>query len=181
MIRINLLPYQETVKKENLKRQIVIIAGSFVVFLLLLFYLQLSLSSNIGTLEKNIREKNDRLLVLKKKLGDIEVYKKDIRELEQKLGVIKGLEENRLFPVRYLDELALLVPLKDMWVDKFTGTGADLRIEGVARNNIVVAKFMKSLELSNYISSVSLVSTSQKDVSGYSLLQFNLLCVLKKG
>jgi len=181
MIRINLLPYLESAKKENLKRQITISAGSFIVFMLILFYIQFALSSSIGNLEKNIKEKEAKLEVLKKKLGDIEVYKKDIRELEQKLAVIKGLEQNRLFPVRMLDELAMLVTSRDMWFDKLSGVGAEFRIEGVARDNIIVAKFMKNLELSSFISSVRLVSTSQKEVSGFPLLQFTLACALKKG
>ena len=181
MIRINLLPYRERIKKENLKRQINIIAGSFIIFLLALIYIQIALSSSIGTLEKKIKESDEKLAVLKKKLIDIEVLKQDIKEVEQKLSVIKGLEENRLFPVRMLGELAMLTPTKDMWLEKLSGTGPELRIEGVARNNIIVARFMKSLEFSSIVSSVSLVSTKQTEVSGFKLQQFILSCVLKKG
>ncbi len=181
MIRINLLPYREKEKKENVKRQITIVAGSFIIFLLALVYFQISLTTSINALEQKIKEKDDRLVVLTKKLGDIERFKRDIRELEQKLAVIKGLEANRLFPVHMLDEMALLVPIKDMWLEKLTESGAELRIEGVARNNIIVARFMKSLEFSSIVSSVSLVSTKQREVLGFPLLQFTLSCTLKKG
>ncbi len=181
MIKINLLPYLETAKKENLKKQIVIIAGSFLIFLLVLAYIQIALTTSIGSLEKKIKEQDDKLVVLTKKLGDIEGFKRDIKDLEQKLAVIKGLEANRLFPVRMLDEFSMLVPTKDVWLEKLTETGTDLRIEGVARNNIIVARFMKKLEFSGIVSSVSLISTKQKDVSGFQLLQFTLSCALKKG
>lgn len=181
MIKINLLPYHETEKQEDLKRQITIIAGSFIIFLLAMIYVQVSLSSSIGTLEKKVKEKDDRLVVLTKTLGDIEGLKRDIKELEQKLAVIKGLEQNRLFPVRMLDEMAMLVPAKDMWLEKLSGTGPELRIEGVARDDIVVARFMKNLEFSSIVSSVSLVSTKQMEISGFKLHQFTLSCALKKG
>jgi len=181
MIRINLLPYRERIKKENLKRQIIIIAGSFFIFLLALIYSQIVLSSSIGTLEKKVKENDDKLVVLTKKLGDIEVFKQDIKEVEQKRSVIKGLEESRLFPVRMLGELAMLTPTKDIWLEKLSETGLELRIEGVARNNVIVARFMKSLEFSSIVSSVSLVSTKQTEVSGFKLQQFILSCVLKKG
>ena len=181
MIRINLLPYRERIKKENLKRQINIIAGSFIIFLLALIYSQIVLSSSIGTLEKKIKESDEKLAVLKKKLIDIEVLKQDIKEVEQKLSVIKGLEENRLFPVRMLGELAMLTPTKDIWLERLSETGLELRIEGVARNNVIVARFMKSLEFSSIVSSVSLISTKQMEVSGFKLQQFTLSCVLKKG
>lgn len=181
MIRINLLPYRETAKKENLKRQITIIAGASVIFLLTLIYLHISLSSSVGALEKEIKDGESRLVVLTKKLGDIEVFKKDKKEVEQKLAVIKSLEENRLFPVRMMDELAMLVPAKDIWLEKLTEAGPDIRIEGVARDNVTVARFMKSLELSSFVSAVSLVSTKEREISGFKLQQFTLSCVLKKG
>ncbi|MDO8724216.1 MAG: PilN domain-containing protein [Syntrophales bacterium] len=181
MIRINLLPYHERKKKENLKRQITIIAGSFIIFLLALIYIQIALSSSIGTLEKKVKENDDKLVVLTKKLGDIEVFKQDIKEVEQKLSVIKGLEESRFFPVRMLGELAMLTPTKDIWLEKLSETGPELRIEGVARDNVIVARFMKSLEFSSIVSSVSLISTKQTEVSGFKLQQFTLSCVLKKG
>lgn len=181
MIRINLLPYRERIKKENLKRQITIIAGSFIIFLLALIYIQIALSSSIGTLEKKIKESDEKLAVLKKKLVDIEVFKQDIKGVEQKLSVIKGLEESRFFPVRMLDELAMLTPTKDIWLEKLSGTGPELRIEGVARNNVIVARFMKSLEFSSIVSSVNLILTKQTEVSGFKLQHFTLSCTLKKG
>ena len=181
MIRINLLPYHETAKKENIKRQVTIIAGSFIIFLLTLVYIQISISSSLSTLDERIKEKEDRMVVLKKKLGDIEGLKRSIKELEQKLAVIKGLETDRLFPVRMLDELAQLVPPKDIWLIKISETPSELRIEGIARDNMVVARFMKSLELSSIVSSVQLVATKQREEAGFKLQQFNLACTLKKG
>jgi type IV pilus assembly protein PilN len=182
MIRINLLPYREAAKKENIKRQITIVAGSFIIFLLILVFFKISLISNLSTLEAQIKDKDEKLVVLTKKLGDIEGLKRDIKELEQKLSVIKGLEADRFFPVRMLDELAQLVPQKEIWLEKIAETaGSGLRIEGVARDNMVVARFMKSLEFSSFISSVSLVSTKEKEVSGIKLQQFTLSCVLKRG
>ena len=181
MIRINLLPYREKAKKENIKRQITIIAGSFILFFLILVYLQISLSLSLSTLETKIKEKDEKLVVLTKKLGDIEGLKRAIKELEQKLAVIKGLETDRFFPVRMLDELAQLVPQNEIWLEKIAESGSGLRIEGVARDNMVVARFMKSLEFSSFISSVSLVSTKEKEVSGFKLQQFTLSCVLKRG
>lgn len=181
MIRINLLPYREAAKKENIKRQITIFAGSFAVFLLLMILLKVTLSASVGALEKELKQKEDKMVVLKKKLGDIEGLKRATKELEQKLSVINRLEEGRLFPVRLQEEMARLVPTADVWLEKITTTGADLRIEGVARNNMAVARYMKNLELSKLLSSVSLVSTKQRQVSGYELQQFSFSCVLKKG
>jgi type IV pilus assembly protein PilN len=181
MIRINLLPYREKEKKENLRRQISILSGSLVLFLLILVAIYLYVSTSIGGLEKKIAEANARLVVLDKKVGDIERFKRDKKELEQKLGVINTLEGNRIFPVRMLDELNMLVPAKEIWLEKLTETGQELRIEGMAKDNGTVALFMKNLEKAGFIKTVDLVVSREKDVAGAKLQQFILTCGIKRG
>ena len=181
MIKINLLPYRETEKKENLRRQITILSGTLVLVLLIMLAVQLYFSMSISGMETKIRDADARLIVLNKKVGDIEGFKRDKKELEQKLGVINSLETNRLFPVRMLDELNLLVPAKEAWLEKITQTGQDLRIEGMARDNGTVARFMKSVERAGFVQSVELVVSREKELAGEKLQQFILTCVMKKG
>ena len=181
MIRINLLPYREKAKKENLQYQIMIIAGSLVVFFLLLVSVQFYISMRISDLGKKIQEADARLVILNKKVGDLDGFKKNKKELEQKLAVINSLESNRLFPVQMLDEIKQIVPVNEAWLEKFTETGKDLRIEGIARDNGTVARFMKNLEKAGFVQSVDLVATREKEVAGVKLQQFILTCVLKKG
>ncbi len=181
MIRINLLPYREKEKKENLKRQVVIFAGVLVLVLLILAAVYLYISASIGGLETKIQEGEAKLAILNKKVGDIEGFKKDKKDLEQKLGVITSLEGNRLFPVQMLDELNLILPAKDAWLDKVIETEKDLRIEGVAKDNGTVALFMKTLEKASFIKSVDLLVSKEKEVAGVKLQQFILVCVMKRG
>lgn len=182
MIRINLLPYREKEKKEDIQRQIIIISGSLLLFLVILISGHLYLGMTISSLETKILEADVRLVVLNKKVGDIEVFKKDKKELEQKLAVINTLEVNRFFPVRMLDELNMVVPTRDIWLDRVIETGKDLlRIEGVARDNGILARFMINLERAGFVQSVDLVISQEKDVAGVKLQQFALTCVMKKG
>jgi type IV pilus assembly protein PilN len=181
MIRINLLPYREKAKKENLQYQIMIISGSLVVFFLLLVTVQFYIGMRINDLGKKIQEADVRLVILNKKVGDLEGFKKNKKELEQKLAVINSLEGNRLFPVQMLDEIRQIVPVNEAWLEKITETGNNLRIEGIARDNGTVARFMKNLEKAGVVQSVDLVATREKEVAGVKLQQFILTCVLKKG
>lgn len=181
MIRINLLPYRETEKKADLQRQIVIIAGTFALFLLLMITLQAYLTLTNSGLEEKVKDREARLAVLHKKIGDIEVFKQDKRDVEKKLSIIKNLERNRLYPVRLLDELARIVPIEDVWLQKLTEQGKELRIEGVARNNIAVAHFMRNLEKSGFVKSVDLTSSKQTEISSVKVQQFILLCSMDRG
>jgi type IV pilus assembly protein PilN len=181
MIKINLLPYHEKAKKENISRQISIIAGSFVVFILLLIYVQIQLTSTISNLESQAKDAETTLVGLNKKIGDLEKFKADKKELEQKLAVIYTLEENRLAPVKTLDDLAALVPSKNIWLTKITQQGSNFKIEGVGRDNIAVADFMKTIETFEPIRSVNLISSKKTEISGITLQIFNFSCVMKKG
>jgi type IV pilus assembly protein PilN len=181
MIKINLLPYREKEKKENLQHQIFILSGTLVLVLLIILAVHLYFSMSISGMETKIREADAKLVVLNKKVGDLEGFKRDKREIEQKLGVIKSLEGNRLFPVRMLDEINRLVPAGDIWLEKISENGQELRIEGIARDSITVAGFMKSLEKAGFIQSVDLGVSREKEVSGVKLQQFILNCGIKRG
>ena len=181
MIRINLLPYREKEKKEDLTRQVIIIAITFIVFLIVIGSIHLYVTLSISSTEKNIKAQEERLTVLTKIIGDIEVFRKDKAVLEKKLAIINNLEGNRLAPVRMLDELSTTIPAKDVWIEKLSERGSDITIEGVARNNIAVAHFMRNLAISSFVKSVDLISTKEKEISGVKLQQFIISCVKKKG
>jgi type IV pilus assembly protein PilN len=181
MIRINLLPYREKEKIEDITRQIMVIGITFVVFVLALGSFHLYLSMSISSLEENITKQQNELERLNKIIRDIDSFKRDKALLEKKIAIINTLEENRLAPVRMLDELTTMVPVKDVWLEKLSEKGTSITIEGMARNNIAVAHFMKNLAGSTFIKSVDLVSTKEKEVSGIKLQQFIISCVKKKG
>ena len=181
MIRINLLPYREKEKKDDLTRHIMIIAISFIAFVLAIGSYHLYLISRISNLEQSIKLEKAELDRLSKIILDIETYKRDKMILTKKLDIIDGLEKNRLAPVRMLDELTSVVPVKDVWLEKLSEKGTDITIEGTARNNIAVAHFMKNLAGSTFIQSVDLISTKEKEISGIKLQQFIISCVKKKG
>ena len=181
MIKINLLPYREKKKKENLVQQIWIIAGSLIVFILLLFWLQIWINSSISDVKSKIKESEASLIELDKAIGDLDKFKNDKKELEQKLGVIATLEENRLAPVKTLDKLAMIVPSNNIWLIKITQKGDSVNIEGIGRDNVVVADFMKDLEKFDPIKSVDLISSKNTEIAGIPLQRFNFSCILKKG
>ena len=97
MIKINLLPYREKEKNENLRHQIIALSGTLVLFLLIIIAVQLYFSMSISGMETKIREADAKLVVLNKKVGDLEGFKRDKREIEQKLGVNPSRSPTFLF------------------------------------------------------------------------------------
>jgi type IV pilus assembly protein PilN len=182
MIKINLLfrSVEEKEKKANIARQLAIIVVASAIFVLLIASVQLYVMRTIMNLETDINMKERRLVVLKKIIGEIDDIKAEKKLLEKKLAVIKRLEEDRLYPVRLLDEINGLIPARDIRLTKISEQGNQLNIEGVGRDNIAVALFMKSLELSKYIQTVDLISSRQIETAGTKVNQFSLSCVKKR-
>jgi type IV pilus assembly protein PilN len=181
MIRINLLPYQEKAKKETQTKQIVIIAGCFILFFLIVGAVHLWITTSVSSLEDDVKSKDEKIVALNKIIGEVEQIKNEKKILEKKLGVIGNLEKNRNYPVRLLADVASQVPTKDVWLDRLTQAGVSLQLEGKARDNFAVVNFIKNLEGSMYIQSVELVSSKQLEISGIKLQQFVLSCVLRSG
>lgn len=182
MIKINLLyrSVEEKEKKANVVRQLAIVLLSLFIFVVILASVHLYVAHSISNLETDIAAKEARLVVLKKIIGEIDDIKAEKKILEKKLAAIKTLDEDRLYPVRLLDEINTLVPAKDLWLTKVTESGQQLNIEGVGRNNLVVALFMKNLEMARYIQSVELIVTKQTEILGAKLQQFSLTCVKRR-
>jgi len=181
MIKINLLPYREKAKKEKRSKQIFYVAGSLALFMLCLVWSYFYFTSEITGLEGKIASSKQNLKVLNEKVGDLEKYKAQKAELELKLGVITKLEENRLLPVKTLDDLSMLVPQKNVWLTKIEQSNDSLKIEGIGRDNIVAADFMKTIEGFAPIKSVDLVSSKKVEISGITLQHFSFVCKMKKG
>ena len=184
MIKINLLPYRELAKKEGARTQTFIIVGSLIIFVLCLAFLYTYVSSEVTSLQSKLDTSKESLKILDQKVGDLEKFKRAKAELEQKLGVIGKLEENRLLPVKTLDELSMLVPKQNIWLTSIVQSGNELKIEGVGRDNIAAADFMKTIEGYSLIQSVDLVSSKKMekvDIAGVTLQKFIFVCKMKKG
>ncbi len=164
MIRINLLPYWEKGKKEDIRRQVFFLAASFVLFILVLssFYIYISWSNS--RLEAQVKTMELRTAMLAKEVGDVEANLKKKRQFEQKLAVIEELDNNRLFALRLFREMSFFTPIGNVWLNKVAQKGTEVRLDGYARHNMAVAQFMKNVEKSGFLTDVDLVVSKREEV-----------------
>lgn len=181
MIKINLLPYHEIAKKETHLRQITLIAGGTVLFLLCLAVIYLWATGSVKSLEDEVKGKEARLVALNKMVGEVDRIKKEKQVLERKLAVIGELERGRVYTVKLLADIASHVPIGSVWLEKLLQASGGIQIEGKARDNFAIVQLMKNLEASPFIQSVELVSSKQIEEAQVKLQQFQLSCVLKPG
>ena len=181
MIKVNLLPYREKKKEVQSKNQAVILGALGVAFAVLLGGFHIFTVMKLSDLESQVQSTQQTLQQLKSSIGDINQYKKAKEILEKRLNIISYLEKNRFAKVSFLDELTSMIPAHQVWIKSMKESETDVKIDGFARDNIAIAKFMRNLERSKHLTSVDLVSSKQTEIAGNKLKQFTLSCNLKKG
>ncbi|MDD5475253.1 MAG: PilN domain-containing protein [Syntrophales bacterium] len=181
MIKINLIPYREEQKKIDTRRQIITLAATFVILVMIVGIFHGYMMMSLSALDKNVRNSRAELDRLRMITGDIDKYRQDKALVEKKLQVINDLEKNRGEGYRLLDEISIRVPEGRLWITLLSKRDATIRIEGMARSNEILALFMENLEMSPIIEAVDLVASRRVPYAGTELKNFALSAKIKQG
>ena len=176
MIRINLLPFRAARKRENIKRQIMVYCLSTALLLVVMIYIFLHLNNSLAEAQEEQKRLNADLIKYEDTIKRINELDKKIRLIEDKLGVIKKLEEGKTGPVRLLDEISMAVPKNQLWLESLSEAKGNLSLKGMARDNETVADFMINLEKTVSISMVDLKSIQATVQEGLNLSKFSIEC-----
>lgn len=179
MIRINLLPFRSTRKKENIRRQVSIFLLSLVLVALGMFGINLLLNSQLDGLNARIQTTQAELEKYDQINKEIEEIKKKLDNLNKKLAVIRELEANRYEPVRLMDTLTQVIIEKRMWFTVLDVKADTVNISGIAMDDKTVADFMLRLEACELFSSVNLKTLKQTEVQKTNLKSFDINCQKK--
>ena len=179
MIRINLLPFRAARKKENIRRQVSIFLLSLVFLLIILFYYNYSLSSQIDGLNTEIKEAKAELKKYNQINKEIQQIKKKLNNLNKKLVVMETLEADRFAPSQLLDTMTQVIVPKRMWFTRLASKGNTVNINGIALDNKTVADFMVRLERSGLFKEVDLKTLKLKTVRKSPLKSFKISCTKK--
>lgn len=176
MIRINLLPVEQTKKWELGQKQIIL-------FLLVLVAVGMgnwTWRSGVADTLQGKRTQVERLkrdiAALDKVIAEVKNIAKEKEAIEEKLGVLEELRKGRTGPVKMLDALATIMPEK-AWILSFEEKSGKLVLKGGAVTNEDLADLMHALKGSPYFSEPSLKRSVQKsDRGGVRYIEFELEC-----
>lgn len=179
MVKINLLPYHQQKKVEGSLKKLIIGISAVTAIILIVGGVQLYLILQVGSLEEKLKSEEERLAALTKIAGEINQVNIDKKTVEKKLQIIKALEENRIKPVIMLDYLTSAIPTGQIWLTSLTSSAENYKLEGVARDNADIARYMSNLERTTKFASVDLMTSKQSLIGNTKLQAFSLSCVLK--
>ncbi|MFH2012678.1 MAG: PilN domain-containing protein [Pseudomonadota bacterium] len=175
MIRINLLQIREERKKESARQFISIGILSLILLAFILVFLHINASMKINTLNAEIKSTEEEINRLNKIVKDIDVYKKKMKELQDKIEVIDILNRKKTGPVKMLYELSKRTPTK-LWVTSLEEKDLKLNLSGMALDNQTIASFMRNMENSNCFSNIELIQLQQEKWEGLKLKKFEITC-----
>ncbi len=173
MIKINLLPVRAAKKKETARQQALILAVSLLVVFLIAFGAYAYFLIRIDATKDSISSAEQELAQLKEKIGKIKELEKLKAEVTKKLDVLNRLRRDKTGPVNRLLTLSKTVPDK-LWLTRYSESGSNVTINGIAFSEELIADFMRSIEQSPDFQNVELIVSEQVMISGMKLKKFEL-------
>ena len=182
MIRINLLPVRAAKKKESVRFQLTV-AGLITFFIVALAgLLYINISSEASSLKDEIRQGEDELRELRKKIGELSKIKEQKKKLEDKLKIVRKLEAARGSPVKLLIRIIEAIPRK-AWLYSLVERDRIVVLKGYAGTDDIVAEFMRNLQRYEEFGRVELevLKKTRLEGLGRDLFEFVLRLERKKG
>lgn len=176
MIRINLLPVRQMKQKTRARQQIFVGVIALVALVVVLALVWTSLGVKASSLESRIAHLATRKKELQKTLDLILELEKKKALVEKQINIVQELEKKSILTVRVLDEVARITPHKRMWLTNLDQGAGILKLTGMALDNRTIAKYLEDLKDSEYISNVTLASSSLSKYAGRNLKSFVLSC-----
>jgi type IV pilus assembly protein PilN len=171
MIRVNLIPAQETQRAAGRQRDLAVGVVAVAAVALLFVIAHVWQGWRLSSGESRLARLNDEIARLQGPFADVSRMEQHKAELREKLRVISQLEARKVGPVRILADLAAATPDK-LWITELADTGGTVKISGLGVDEHVVADFLRKLGTLPFLHRVDLDETSQVDEAGAKLKKF---------
>jgi len=173
MAQINLLPWREELKKQNLNE-----------FLIMLLVGAVLAGGIMGGWhwqnEENIKYQKNRNNYIKKEIVLVDARIREIRELEKtkaqllsRMEVITQLQSSRPQIVRLMDEIVTTLP-DGVFLSSVKQSGKNIAYDGRAQSNARVSSYMRNIDQTTWMANPRLKVIQNKDKTGTGFSHFQL-------
>ncbi len=181
MIKINLLPREERIRRAPVNATLILAAAGAVVLVLAMAYGWYWLNGEVGRLQASLQQTQADLKRFEDMAKQVDRFRQDKARLEEKIKIIETLVAAQGGPVRILDEVSKALP-NEVWLTSMNRTGKRLEISGIAFSNFNLATLMTNLgKASDLLSNVDLVVSEKTQVEGVPVEKFTITMDIKEG
>lgn len=173
MIHINLLPTKAAKKKESVINQLAI--GGLIILAQFMAVYLIGAQKDRQIAQQKVTNNNlqEEINQLSSIIAQVEEYKKKKQDRNNKIEIIKKLNDGRTGPVKMLDEFTYTLPDR-MWLDTWREQNRRVEMSGIGYNGEVIADFIENLRKSKYFSDVVLVQTTSVQKDSITMQQFKI-------
>jgi type IV pilus assembly protein PilN len=137
------------------------------------------LSTKLSGLKDDENRLKQELASYQKELQEIKDLEGKIKEINNKLSIIKDLEKGKTGPVHLLSDISDAVPKDKLWLTSLKESKGTLSLSGTAMDNETVSLFMKNLKNTEQITADPVLkNTTRKELPQFRLTvsDFDLEC-----
>lgn len=178
MIKINLLPVRASKKKETAKQQLYLFVLLLIIFLVSAGLIYSTQLVKIKMTQNDIERSEKELARLKTVIGEIDNIKKLQDDVKKKLDVLNRLRKEKTGPSIRLAKLSDATPEK-LWLTKYSESGTNVSIGGIAYNEDIMALFLRNLQASDEYANIELLVSELTEIGGVKAKRFDISCSLK--
>lgn len=155
MIKINLLPWREELRKEKQQAFVTSMSTAMGITVCILVGIHIYFSNQQEYQAQRNKILQDEITVLDQKIVNIKNVEVQKTRLINKITVIHNLQRSRPEIVHLFNEIPRITP-EGLFITKLTRTGRDLVFEGKAQSNALVSAFMSAIATSQWLQTPSL-------------------------
>ncbi len=150
MAHINLLPWREEKRKEQLRQFLTMMGLTVVLMLLVILAVHLQYSRMISAQESRNNFLKNEITSVEKQIREINNIAKEKKRLLARMEVIQQLQRNRPGIVHLFEEMVKVIP-EGAHINSLTQKGKSLTIKGVAQSNARVSAYMRNIDGSAWL------------------------------
>lgn len=145
MAHINLLPWREEKRKEQLRQFLTMMGLSVVLMILIIAAVHLQYSRMIGAQESRNNFLKREITAVEKQIREINNIAKEKKRLLARMEVIQQLQRNRPSIVHLFEEMVKVIP-EGAHIQSLKQAGKSLTINGIAQSNARVSAYMRNID-----------------------------------
>ena len=150
MAHINLLPWREEKRKEQLRQFLTMMGLSVVLMLLVILAVHLQYSRMISAQESRNNFLKTEIASVEKQIREINNIAKEKKRLLARMEVIQQLQRNRPGIVHLFEEMVKVIP-EGAHINSLKQKGKNLTINGIAQSNARVSAYMRNIDGSAWL------------------------------
>jgi type IV pilus assembly protein PilN len=171
--KINLLPWRAELREQKKKDFLTILAGFAVVGLLVFAVWYLALQSLIDVQKQRNQKLQSEIVLLDKKVEEINNLKKKRSEMIDRMKVIQSLQGTRPLIVHIFDEVVRKQP-DGLYFSRIERKDNKIFIKGTAESNNRVSSLMRDMEKSEWFQNPILTKVQANPALGEQGTDFDM-------